>query len=194
MTATEKDALRKEMSEIRKKAAEEIGADAADGVAVQILALFDPVPKQTPVSLYWPIGSELDTAPLLAVLSERGHVLSLPVTPEQRGPLSFRLWTPDTEMTAGPMNIPVPKDSPTVSPDILLVPLLAFDKRGYRLGYGGGYYDRTLTQARARRKVMAIGLAYDEQEVETVPTDATDQPLDMVVTPTRVIEPGKPAR
>ncbi|MCR9257583.1 MAG: 5-formyltetrahydrofolate cyclo-ligase [Alphaproteobacteria bacterium] len=194
MTASKKETLRKEMTARRKQAHAALGEDASDGIAVQILALFDPIPKQVPVSLYWPIGSEIDTAPLLAVLFERGHVLGLPVTPGSPGPLSFRRWTPDTEMTVGPMNIPVPKASPAMFPDILLVPLLAFDTRGYRLGYGGGYYDRTLSQARARRRVMAIGLAYDEQEVDQVPTEPTDQPLDMVITPTRVIEPAELAR
>lgn len=183
--------LRKKMTDVRKAAQAKTGEDAADGLAAQILALFDSVPKQTPVSLYWPIGSEIDTQPLMIILCERGHVIGLPRTPVNPGPLTFHSWRPDSEMEMGAMNIPVPKGTPIVVPQILLVPLLAFDQRGFRLGYGGGYYDRTLMQARAQRRVLAIGLAYDQQEIEKVPTDANDQPLDMIITPTQVFEASK---
>jgi 5-formyltetrahydrofolate cyclo-ligase len=110
--------------------------------------------------------------------------LALPVVVAKRQPLVFRAWTPGDAMDKGVWDIPQPKaDKPVLEPDILLVPLLAFDLQGRRLGYGGGFYDRTLAGLRARKPITAVGLAYDEQQVDEVPHLDYDQRLDWVLTP-----------
>ena len=117
-------------------------------------------------------------------LADDGFVLGLPVMQGAGNPLLFRLWQPDDVMAETRWGIrePLPA-APEIKPDVILVPLLAFDAQGYRLGYGGGYYDRTLAEARAVRSVVAVGLAYDVQEVRAVPHDDFDQRLDWVLTP-----------
>ncbi len=135
------------------------------------------------VSVFSTFGDELDTAPLVAALVRAGARLALPVVAAKAQPLVFRPWRPGDEMKSGPFGIAEPLDAAgEVDPAIFLVPLLAFDRRGYRVGYGGGFYDRTLQAARARRKVLALGLAFAAQEVPSVPTDEFDQPLDGVLT------------
>lgn len=106
-------------------------------------------------------------------------------------PLVFRQWHPDMEMTPGGFGIPVPPETmDEVTPDLLLVPFLAFDGEGYRLGYGGGYYDRTLAALRAdNADLMAVGVAYGAQKTDKLPREATDQPLDLVVTENEIIRP-----
>lgn len=140
------------------------------------------------VSVFWSIKDELPTHPLCAALDAAGLVVGLPVTGRIGTPLSFRRWTPGTTMVEGRMDIPEPPaDAELVTPDLLFVPLAAFDRRGHRIGYGAGFYDRTLAALRAEREVAAIGLAYAAQEVLFVPADEHDQPLDMVVTEKDVI-------
>ena len=135
------------------------------------------------VSVFWSIGDELPTHPLCAALVAAGFVVGLPVTGRMGSPLTFRRWTPETQMVPGKMNIPEPAaDAAVVVPDLLFVPLAAFDRRGHRIGYGAGFYDRTLAALRAEKQVAAIGLAYAAQEVLFVPADDHDEPLDMVVT------------
>lgn len=134
---------------------------------------------------FWPIGDEFDPRPIMQAALERGLTIGLPVVVARTAPLVFRHWRPGEPLTAAVMGIPVPAvTAPTVSPDVLIVPLLAFDAAGYRLGYGGGYYDRTLAQLRGgERPVLAVGLAYAGQELAEVPHDAAfDQRLDWVVT------------
>jgi 5-formyltetrahydrofolate cyclo-ligase len=97
-------------------------------------------------------------------------------------PLRFREWSPGAKMVEGAFKALIPEDGVWVEPEVLIVPLLAFDARGYRLGYGGGFYDRTLEGLRARGPVLAVGFAFSAQEVAEVPIDATDQRLDVMVT------------
>ena len=140
------------------------------------------------VSVFWSIGDELPTHPLCTALDAAGLVVGLPVTGRMGTPLTFRRWTPDTAMVPGKMAIPEPPaDAEPVVPDLLFVPLAAFDRRGHRIGYGAGFYDRTLAALRAEKEVAAIGLAYAAQEVLFVPDDDHDEPLDMVVTEKDVI-------
>ena len=140
------------------------------------------------VSVFWSIGDELPTHPLCTALHAAGLVVGLPVTGRMGTPLTFRRWTPETAMVPGKMDIPEPPaDAEPVVPDLLFVPLAAFDRRGHRIGYGAGFYDRTLAALRAEREVAAIGLAYAAQEVLFVPADDHDEPLDMVVTEKDVI-------
>jgi 5-formyltetrahydrofolate cyclo-ligase len=137
----------------------------------------------TAVSAFASIGDEIATGPLLAALHAAGFVVGLPITGKIGTPLSFRRWTPETRMVEGRMRIPEPPaDAAPVVPDVLFVPLAAFDRRGHRIGYGAGFYDRTLAALRAEKDVVAIGVAYAGQEVLFVPNDDHDEPLDMIVT------------
>lgn len=139
------------------------------------------------VSGYWPMRSEVDLRPLLAVLSAT-RTVALPVVTGRAQPLLFRAWTPATAMVPAAFGTTVPPDTaPEVIPQVLLVPLLAFDPQGWRLGYGGGFYDRTLALLRARGPTRAIGVAYAGQRVDHVPHDPMiDARLDAVVTETGV--------
>lgn len=135
------------------------------------------------VSLYWPLGSELDSRPLLRVLHEMGADCALPVVEKKDHPLLFRRWTPETVMEPGAFNVMVPvKSADYVIPGLVITPMLAFDAMGNRLGYGGGFYDRTLEILRNEAGSRAIGLAYAAQEVERVVTDRFDQRLDGIIT------------
>lgn len=150
-----------------------------------------PIEAGTAVSGYLPINGEIDVRPLLADLGARGHPLALPVVTAPRSPLEFRAWFDGAPLEDGPFGTRHPDGSAAgVIPDILMVPLLAFDRLGRRLGYGGGYYDRTLTALRTEKPVLAVGVAYREQEVADVPFDDTDAPLDWVVTDHEVIATG----
>ena len=146
------------------------------------------------VSVYRAIRSELDPEPLMLALIEGGCRLCLPVIEGRGLPLKFREWTPDTPMEAGPYGAEVPAEGAWLEPDLLVVPLLAFDASGRRLGYGGGFYDRTIARLRATRPVRAIGLAYASQEVEQVPAEETDRTLDAVVTEAGPVRPRAVAR
>jgi 5-formyltetrahydrofolate cyclo-ligase len=135
------------------------------------------------VSAYWPMGDELDPRPLIHRIQAAGHTIGLPVVVAKGAPLIFRDWTPETRFVPGGFKTEVPEaTAPEVVPTVLLVPLLAFDLKGYRLGYGGGFYDRTLTKLRAAGKITAIGFAYEGQLVGEVPRADYDQPLDAILT------------
>jgi 5-formyltetrahydrofolate cyclo-ligase len=136
------------------------------------------------ISAYAAIGSELDAFPLLERLAREGYRLALPVVTPLGNPLVFRAWAPGEPLVPAKWDIREPAGSaPAVEPDVLLVPLLAFDDDGNRLGYGGGYYDRTLRRLRSMKPIIGIGLAYDTQEIGEVPVEPHDQRLDFVLTP-----------
>jgi 5-formyltetrahydrofolate cyclo-ligase len=135
------------------------------------------------ISGFSPYQSEISVVPLLASLAEKGWITALPVVVAKNEPLLFRTWPPGSETVPGMWNIPVPPPTAAeVVPDVLLVPMLAFDREGYRLGYGGGFYDRTLAKLRSLKAVTAIGVAYAAQEVPSVPHDVFDARLDWVMT------------
>ncbi len=141
------------------------------------------------VSAYYPFETEIDCLPLLNALDGKGWRIGLPVVIGKARPLEFRLWVPGGALEPGSFGIPAPPaTAETVDPDVLLVPMLAFDRYGYRLGYGGGFYDRTLALARSERTVTAIGLAFDAQGVDRCPVDDYDQPLDAIITETGPVE------
>lgn len=143
------------------------------------------------VSGFWPIRDEIDIRTLLTSLHEEGLVCALPVVGAPRTPLTFRRWRVGDPLVPAQMGLSEPDAaSPSVEPTVMLVPLLAADPAGNRLGYGGGYYDLTLQAARAQRPVTAIGIAFDAQIVQAVPYDESDQPLDWIVTEKRVIPVG----
>ena len=145
-----------------------------------------PIVGHEIISAFWPLPDELDTRPLIKAVAARGHTIGLPVVIKRGQPLMFRRWTPETELVQGSFRVMTPPpDAPEVVPSLLIVPLLAFDRAGYRLGYGGGFYDRTLHKLRgaaAGGQVLAVGVALSAQEVPSVPRDDTDQPLDWIVT------------
>lgn len=188
--AAEKAALRAAAASRRDAlhaAAQAAGNDIARLIARRFLDTWTPSPG-TVVSAFWPIRSELDLRVLMAELHDHGCEIGLPVTRGRLTALEFRKWAPDTELEFGKFGVSTPPASaPVVEPDWLLVPLLAFDAAGYRLGYGGGFYDITLAGLRARKAVRAIGVAYDGQEVDTVPRDANDARLDAILTEQRAL-------
>lgn len=137
------------------------------------------------VSGYWAIGDEIDARESLRALAELGIVVALPVMGGGEGPLTFRRWVPGARLKHRMWGIQEPlADAPVVRPEVLLVPLLAFDARGGRLGYGGGYYDRTIAGLRADGgpPILACGLAFADQEVGEVPCEPYDMRLDAVIT------------
>jgi 5-formyltetrahydrofolate cyclo-ligase len=135
------------------------------------------------VSVFYPLREEPDTLVLLAALADAGFATALPVVIGRGSALTFRLWRPGEPTSAGAMSIREPvEDAPTVEPDLLFVPLACFDRRGHRIGYGAGYYDRTLTHLRAMKPVHAIGVGYGICEVAAVPYETHDQTLDALVT------------
>lgn len=136
---------------------------------------------------YMPMRTEIDCLPAMA--AHHGPV-GVPVILAAATPLRFRAWRPEARMIAGTFGAQIPETGDWVEPEVLIVPLLAFDRRGYRLGYGGGFYDRTLEGLRARGPVTAIGFAFAGQEIPDVPIEATDQPLDLIVTEAETLEFG----
>jgi 5-formyltetrahydrofolate cyclo-ligase len=159
--------------------------DAERGAAAERVAAigldFLKVPPST-VAAYFPVRGELDCVALMGRLAAEGWRTALPVTGEG-GPLGFRTWAPGAALKEGRFRVPEPANGDAVTPAVLLVPLLAFDARGYRLGYGRGDYDRTLAVLRASGEPIAIGLAFDTQEVAEVPADTHDEKLDWMLTP-----------
>ena len=189
MIEQQKAALRAEMTPRRKQAAAAAGPDAGERLR-EVFRRALEVPAGVAVSGYWPIGSEIDCRPLLEALDGAGHGLGLPVVEAPGRPLLFRAWRPGDPLAKAGFGLSEPApERPAVTPVLLLVPLLAFDRAGYRLGYGGGFYDRTLQRLRAVDPApLAVGLAYAAQEVEAVPREPSDQRLDWIVTERAAIE------
>ncbi|MFP4314334.1 MAG: 5-formyltetrahydrofolate cyclo-ligase [Alphaproteobacteria bacterium] len=152
-------------------------------------AAINPAPDQI-VACYWPIQRELDTSELLHRLLEEGITCCLPVVQKGTKELSFIRWIDGIELEKGEFGTIHPKiqdDAQYCEPDILVVPLLAFDRKGHRLGYGGGYYDTTLNKLRAKKDVISVGWAYAQQAVLfNLPAEAHDEGLDFVITPKQV--------
>jgi len=160
------------------------GGDPQAGAALAGHVLRDcPPPPGAVVAGFWPVGSEIDLRPLLHALDTRGHPVALPVTGQRGNPLTFQRWRPGDALTPERFGTLRPTGEPLV-PEFLLVPLLAFDRRGHRLGYGGGYYDRTLATLPGR---FALGCGVAAQEMDAVPAGPYDQRLDAVATERGVI-------
>ena len=155
--------------------------------ALDLAAILGPLPRV--VSAFHSMGEELDTGPLLRRLAALGYVLALPVMHGRGLPLVFRQWSSGDAMATAVWGIQEPTaDKAALEPDVVLVPLLAFDRAGWRLGYGGGFYDRTLRGLRTRKPVRVIGVAFAEQEVDAVPHLDYDERLDAVLTPQGLVE------
>jgi len=141
------------------------------------------------VAGYFPKGSEMDIRPLLDRLRQLGCSVALPVMVGPERPMEFRLWNVGEDLKAGPFGILEPgPSSPVVRPTVVLAPMLAFDRKGRRLGYGGGYYDRTLESLGGTSHVTVVGIAYAAQEIDHVPHDSHDHPLDYVATETELLK------
>ena len=156
--------------------------DAAQRMARNFVDLI-PIAPGAVVSAFVAIGEEADPAPLIELLRGKGHPIALPRVVRKGEKLAFHLYEPGAKLNPGVFGLSQPgKDWPEAVPDVLIVPLLAFDARGMRLGYGGGFYDRTLKDLRATRNLLAVGFAFAGQEVQDVPCRESDEPLDWVVT------------
>jgi len=193
MTTTleeQKRRLRAEAKARRAAAAEAaptVAREAAQAVCSNLRSAI-ALPAGAVVSAYWPMARELDPRPLMTELASDGHALALPVVVGAARPLVFRAWSPGDRLEPAAFGTQVPSaDKRELTPAVILAPLLAFDRHGYRLGYGGGFYDRTLGDLRAAGPVLAVGLAYAAQEVPAVPHDPTDERLDWVVTESEAI-------
>ncbi|MCA3425892.1 MAG: 5-formyltetrahydrofolate cyclo-ligase [Roseomonas sp.] len=179
-------AVARKLARAKRASLANIGAPAR--LAEAMLAQHAP-PKGAIIAGYWPMGDEMDPRPLMLALASRGHAIALPVTPPRGEPLAFRAWALGAALRPGPMGTSEPVAGEELRPDVLLVPLLAFDRAGRRLGYGGGYYDRTLA---ALPGAKAIGIAYAGQEMPEVPAGPQDMRLPLVATEDSVIVCGDP--
>lgn len=183
MIEDEKKALRRIAAERRAALAREAGPAHGEALAEQFLAAVPLPPPGAAVSAFWSMGAEIDLRPLLHRLAALGYRCCLPVTVRRGLPLVFRRWTPGSVLVDGGFGTSIPPaDAPVVVPAVLAVPLLAFDREGYRLGYGGGFYDRTLAELRANGRPLAVGVGFAGQEVDRVPRAVYDQRLDWMVT------------
>ena len=186
-SSSSKSVLRQSALNVRGDAHRALGAEASAAIADHFLAdvWTSAEKKDVPltVSGYFPIRSEADPLPLLGVLGRLGVICALPRVTGVELPLTFHVWEPGSATQEGPFGTRVPaRDAPLLVPDIVLVPMLAFDLAGMRLGYGGGFYDRTLEKLRAAGTCLAVGVAYAAQERDELPCDNYDEQLDWVVT------------
>jgi 5-formyltetrahydrofolate cyclo-ligase len=183
--AAEKAALRRLMRKRRAALAPEARAAASLVVRDWLVVWLTKgaLAQGAAIAAYWPINDELDPRPAMSALLERGYRIALPAARAKSEPLVFRAWRPGALLEPDAMQIPAPLDAASeLAPDLVLVPLLAFDAAGRRLGYGAGFYDRTLAALRSDRRVLAVGLAFSAQEVPEVPAGPEDATLDAIVT------------
>ncbi len=174
--AAQKAAARK-AAFARRKAAHAAGHVGRSAHLSEVLAGY----RGVPLAGYMPIRTEISPLAAMAEAAAHGPV-GVPVILAEGQPLKFSRWEPDAAMKDGPFGAQIPLVDDFFDPEIVIVPLVAFDRKGGRLGYGGGFYDRTLERLRARRATLAIGFAYAAQEARELPLEPTDQPLDMIVT------------
>lgn len=185
----EKKMLRARMRELRDGLETDDRLEWDQALATHALSLPELAKAEGPAAGFWPMGSEADTRPILVALAERGVVTCLPAVVE--GELAFRAWTPWEPIMPGGFGTLVPfVEAAIVQPRLVLTPLLAFDRAGFRIGYGKGYYDRTLARLRAAGPVLAVGVSYACQEVERIPTEPHDGRLDLIVTERGAIQPA----
>lgn len=180
ITGPDKTALRQRMRTLRRRLAAE--APDAGFRAAEALVL-DRLPPTEAVAVYYAQGSEIDPTPLAERLAASGVGVALPVALSREGHLQFRRWIPGETLAPDAVGVPAPpQGAAVVRPNVVVTPLLAFDRRGGRLGQGGGHYDRTLANLRASGPVFVLGLAYAGQEVDEIPMEPHDQRLDAILT------------
>jgi 5-formyltetrahydrofolate cyclo-ligase len=151
----------------------------SDRIEAQLRALLSERPGMT-LGVYWPFRAEFDPRPLIDWLIAEGSGVALPVVIDKKGPLEYRAWRPGEPLVDGVWNIPVPEKRDVVIPQAVLAPLVGFDRDCYRLGYGGGYFDRTL--AALAPQPLAIGVGFELSQIETIYPQPFDIPMDFVVT------------
>jgi 5-formyltetrahydrofolate cyclo-ligase len=191
MTAIPIDQLKTELRKSAFARREALPAEQRQAAAAAIAARPFPVPVASDaiVSGFSPLKSEINPLLLMRKLADAGANLALPVVAGRGKPLIMRAYAFGQELNSGVWGIREPKDdAPEVDPDILIVPLAAFDRRGNRIGYGAGYYDMTINRLRAIKPVKAVGIAYAAQEVPDVPVTERDATLDLVLTEREVID------
>jgi 5-formyltetrahydrofolate cyclo-ligase len=187
MLQSDKDKFRQEAIARRDALPAEMRKAAAETIAAREFSL--RVSPDLIVSGFMPLKSEINPLPLMQKLAEEGARLALPVVAGRGQPLIMRQWKWGEPLDSGVWGIREPKpDALQVDPDILLVPLLAFDRTGHRIGYGAGYYDMTIAGLRAKKPVTAIGIAFAAQEIAAVPATPRDARLDLVLTEKEVID------
>jgi 5,10-methenyltetrahydrofolate synthetase len=155
-------------------------------IARHLSHLIEPVSERT-VSFYWPFRGEPDLRPLMQTVLESGGRCALPVVVEKKAPLVFRLWEPGCGLVPGVWNIPIPADGAEASPDVVIVPVVGFDCAGFRLGYGGGFFDRTL--ASFAHRPLAIGVGYDAAAISTIYPLPHDVQMEAIVTESGILRP-----
>jgi 5-formyltetrahydrofolate cyclo-ligase len=186
-----KSALREEALRRRGALGPEIRQMFSARLAAQGLAIAQRVDARI-ASAFLPVKDEPDTLPLIAALAGNGFRTALPITVSRAAPLTFRLWRPGDPTRPGALNIPEPLASAEiVDPDLLFVPLACFDRRGHRIGYGAGHYDRSLEGLRAKGPVTAVGVAYSAAQAPEIPDEPHDQRLDFILTEHELIECGR---
>jgi 5-formyltetrahydrofolate cyclo-ligase len=189
-SAARKDRLRQEALRRRGALSADLRPAFSARLAREGLAIAERVGARI-VSAFYPIRDEPDTLALLAALDARGFVTALPVTVSRAAPLTFRQWRPNDPTQPGEMRIPEPLASAaSVDPDLLFVPLACFDRRGHRIGYGAGHYDRSLAALRAAGPVVAVGVAYGVAQAAEIPDEPHDQRLDFILTERELIDCG----
>ncbi|HJR21585.1 MAG TPA: 5-formyltetrahydrofolate cyclo-ligase [Dongiaceae bacterium] len=193
MTPTKILAWRKEQRAQLIPARVAIPDAARDAWTQRIIASLEPIVMavEEPVSFYWPFRGEPNLRPLMRRMVAAGKAVALPVVVEKRHPLEFRPWTPGCEMELGVWNIPIPDTRERVTPRLLLAPVVGFDPQRYRLGYGGGYFDRTLAALTGPR--IVIGVGYDSQAIATIHPLPHDIPMDRIVTESGFRHEAEPA-
>jgi 5,10-methenyltetrahydrofolate synthetase len=176
-------ALRRDKIAARLALSPETRRQASGHILDHLARLLLPRPAGV-IGYCWPIRAEVDCRPLVESLLGRGWRAAMPTVVVPAAPMEFRVWWPDAPMTADPFGIPVPATAVDGVPDVLLLPLVAFDAAGYRLGYGGGYFDRTLAGCRPRP--LTVGVGFECCAVESIRPEPHDVPLDAIVTETGV--------
>ena len=188
----QKQAQRRDASDRRAAVHAERADSAGAALAKRFCAALQYRLAGTVVSLFSPMRDEIEAGALFAALVDHDARTALPVMDGPEAPLVFRAWSPGDPLVDAAFGVREPaEDAPTVLPHIVGVPLLAFDHTGNRLGYGGGYYDRTLRSLRAAHDIIAVGICYDEQEMPDIPTHQRDERLDMIITDRRTIRPRR---
>lgn len=175
-TLTEIKTAARKAAFARRKEAHDLGQGTA-GYLSEVLAGH----RGVPLAGYMAMRTEIDPTAAMEEAAAHGPV-GVPVILGEAQPLKFRSWSPGCTMIPGQFGAAIPESGDWITPEIVIVPLVAFDRHGGRLGYGGGFYDRTLELLRANKPTLAIGFAYAAQEADELPLEPTDQPLDMIVT------------
>ena len=184
LTNSKKDA-RAAASRRRFEAFNQTEAAVAASILTNHLGTF---PEEWPIAGYLPIRTEIDPRPAMESLHRDGRSVCVPVVEASGQPLKFREWTPCSDLVKAAYGVAIPEKGLWIDPCVIVVPLLAYDRSGRRLGYGGGYYDRTIAALRATRSAVAVGFAFSGQELERVPAGGFDQVLDAVATECGIVQ------